>query len=468
MKKVLILGGGVSGLSVAWKLVDLGVDVEIIESKNQVGGLAATVKKNEYYLDYGPHFFLSEKKNILKKVKDIFKIRYNKDMLIFRRDAKLFFNGNFLNYPLTINNILFQIPFSDSLFSVSSYFYSQIKKCISNLYKRQNINKDFETWVKYTFGLYLYKIFFKPYTEQFWGIPCEKLSPHCLPTNTKLSFFKTLKLIFQRRATKENPSLVERETTFPLNYPPNGIGMIADSIAQDIKQKGGKINLGLNIKKIDRDKMGSFIITASKKGKTQNFKGNFIISTIPLPKMINMLKPIPNYRIISSSKKLEYLSLIIIYLVTNKNNILNGSYLYFLNRPYNRISETNKFSVDLNPTNENMLAIEISCYKDDDVWQFSKEKLFELCIKSLEKDKLLRKEDVKKIFVLKNRYAYPIYFHDYEPNLKNLLDYVDSIPNLEVVGRTGKYMYQDIDKCIIEAFDLVDKILPKLNKNDNL
>ena len=64
-KKVLVLGGGASGLGVAWKLAENNIPVELIELKNEIGGLAATVRKDGYYLDYGPHYFLSEKPEII-------------------------------------------------------------------------------------------------------------------------------------------------------------------------------------------------------------------------------------------------------------------------------------------------------------------------------------------------------------------------------------------------------------------
>ena len=50
-KKVLVLGGGASGLGVAWKLAENKVPVEVMELKNEIGGLAATVRKDGYYLD---------------------------------------------------------------------------------------------------------------------------------------------------------------------------------------------------------------------------------------------------------------------------------------------------------------------------------------------------------------------------------------------------------------------------------
>ena len=38
MKKIIIIGGGISGLSTAWKLSENGYKVSVIESEKLLGG----------------------------------------------------------------------------------------------------------------------------------------------------------------------------------------------------------------------------------------------------------------------------------------------------------------------------------------------------------------------------------------------------------------------------------------------
>ena len=51
MKKAIIIGGGVTGLSAAWKLSENGYKVNIIESEKSFGGLAKTIKIGNYFFD---------------------------------------------------------------------------------------------------------------------------------------------------------------------------------------------------------------------------------------------------------------------------------------------------------------------------------------------------------------------------------------------------------------------------------
>ena len=59
VKNVIILGGGISGLSLAWKLGNQGIKSCILESGHTVGGLAGTLRENGYCMDIGPHSFFS-------------------------------------------------------------------------------------------------------------------------------------------------------------------------------------------------------------------------------------------------------------------------------------------------------------------------------------------------------------------------------------------------------------------------
>ena len=57
MKKVLIVGAGLGGLTTALRLAKKGYKVEIIEKNEQAGGRLNQVKKDGFTFDSGPSFF---------------------------------------------------------------------------------------------------------------------------------------------------------------------------------------------------------------------------------------------------------------------------------------------------------------------------------------------------------------------------------------------------------------------------
>jgi protoporphyrinogen oxidase len=51
MKKAIVIGGDVTGLSATWKLSENGYKVSVIESEKSFGELANNVKIENYFFD---------------------------------------------------------------------------------------------------------------------------------------------------------------------------------------------------------------------------------------------------------------------------------------------------------------------------------------------------------------------------------------------------------------------------------
>src|SRR4029079_5358671 len=56
-KKILILGGGVAGSSMAYYLTEKGYDVTVVERNSTVGGLARTCTYSGHPYEFGPHIW---------------------------------------------------------------------------------------------------------------------------------------------------------------------------------------------------------------------------------------------------------------------------------------------------------------------------------------------------------------------------------------------------------------------------
>ena len=56
-KKILVLGGGVAGSSIAHYLSEKGYAVTVIEQRGRVGGLARTCYYSGHPYEFGPHIW---------------------------------------------------------------------------------------------------------------------------------------------------------------------------------------------------------------------------------------------------------------------------------------------------------------------------------------------------------------------------------------------------------------------------
>ena len=53
-RDVIVLGGGISGLTAAWRLKNAGIDACLLDANTEVGGCARTERYNGFLLEKGP------------------------------------------------------------------------------------------------------------------------------------------------------------------------------------------------------------------------------------------------------------------------------------------------------------------------------------------------------------------------------------------------------------------------------
>jgi len=451
-QQVIIIGAGFSGLSLAYRLSSQGIKVTVIESGETIGGLAGTLREDGYCMDIGPHSFFTEDAEILDTVLGLF----NNKLPSKPRQVKFYYQGKYLDYPLTAYNVLIQMGIWSGGLTTLSFLKSKILLRKPSLIEGQD--ETVEDWAIASFGEHLFRTFFKPYTEQFWKVPCSELSSRSIPTHTRMSFFNTLRLLLRRRIGSEDVSLIEREM-LPTYYPASGFAEIAEQVAEAAREAGAVIKVSCRVVGVDNLPGSRMRARYHHDGKLAEIEADHVVSTIPLNRFVKMLDPPPPPAVRSSAAKLDYRALTALGMVTEKQNILNCGYIYVLNRPYNRITEMNQFSPLTSPSGENIIMVEIPCLKDSPPWTASKEELFNMCIGSLAEDGVLGSGDVKRLLLVRAPNAYPIYRKDHAPNLKRVLDYVNDRDGISTLGRTGEFMYMDVDKCMRRAFDCADQLI---------
>jgi protoporphyrinogen oxidase len=459
-KRIVVLGGGISGVTIALRLQELGFQAEICEAEDHIGGLAGTVRPDggKYCLDFGPHFFITQKEEIVDRITDL----VADDVVSFQRSAQLHVQGRFLDYPLSAKNVMLNFPPVDAIASVATFLWAQLMQSVQRTLGSDVPQSHFGEWAAANFGSHLAKVFFRPYTEGFWKLPCEQLSPEILPTSTRLNFMKSLRMMLLRKVSGQAQSLTERELVLPLRYPTRGYGVIAEEIAERVLNMGGVIRHNAKVSEVQATAEGGYIVVAHQSGQAVKLEADYVVSTIPTPDLVGMLSPAAPATVRQSAKQLGYLALIVLYAVTPKRELLDTSYVYYLGRPYHRLAEMDKFCDTLSPPGENMLAVEFSCHRADDLWTMSDQELFELSLPCLEQDGILTRRDVSKLFLVRAMHAYPIRYHGFQEHLDNVLGYVQAQPNLDVLGRTGEYRYIDSDQCMERAFALAEQIADTL------
>ena len=146
---VIIGGAGPAGLTAAHELVQNGVPPLVLEAADQVGGLARTEVWQGYRIDIGGHRFYTKEPEVQELWEDLL----GADFLRRRRLSRIYFNGRFYRYPLSLANVMGNLGIIESLRIVASYVGAQLRPL--------HPEETFEQWVVNRFGRRLFNTFFK-------------------------------------------------------------------------------------------------------------------------------------------------------------------------------------------------------------------------------------------------------------------------------------------------------------------
>jgi protoporphyrinogen oxidase len=458
--EVVVIGAGVSGLSLAWRLAQRGISVCVLEADGVVGGLAKTHRENGCAIDVGAHSFFSDDGEILQTVFDLL----GGPLTTQQRRVKLLYQGRFVDYPLSTRAVVFQMGLASGVAAVTSFLAAKAFYRLPPVADPDDYTV--EEWAIANFGRHLYRTFFKPYTEQFWKLPCSELSARTIPTHTRMSFLHACGLLVRRAVSRGDMSLVEREA-LPMYYPPGGFGAIAEAIAQAAVAGGAKILVNSPAVRVEFQSGSRARVHYEGGGTSGHIDGGHVVSTVPLDRFISMLDPGAPSEVRASAARLEYRALRALGMVTDRHDILGCNYVYVLNRPYQRVTEMNTFSPHTSPPGHNILMIGVPCVPGSVGWEVSKEELFDMCIGPLSSDGFLDPGDVLGLVQIKSPAAYPVYRKGYRADLSRVLAYIAERGQLDTLGRCGEFRYQDVDRCMQHAFRLAERITARLRGSES-
>ena len=156
----------------------------VLESTDQVGGIARTEVRDGYRFDLGGHRFFTK----VKEVDDLWhEIMKRGVPQAARASRRIYWNDKFLEYPLQGMDVIKKLGPIDltqgaRLLPVGGGQAARGARTPSSSGSRNR------------FGRWLFNHFFKSYTEKLWGVPTRGDSPPWAAQRIKgLSFFSAAK-----------------------------------------------------------------------------------------------------------------------------------------------------------------------------------------------------------------------------------------------------------------------------------
>jgi protoporphyrinogen oxidase len=438
-KRVIILGGGVSGLSAGWMLARTGnYEVTVIESAPVTGGACGTFEYRKFLLDYGPHKAYSILPGILDELKNLM----GDEFLKHEKRNSIFMFNSFLKYPVRMTDIALKMG-AKNLVQCGLSAAAMLNRGA----KTGDGKESYEEYVVNRFGRKLYRLVFEPLADKIWGDPSTLSADIARARIPGKSF---LDVAMRAAGFKKDSELTDAKYFY---YPRRGFGRILKRMEEEITKFGGTILTSTKPTKIERRE---YLITQLQVENNSNLNTlpcDLLISSIPLSVLAVLLGNAeePCWKdTLHIVKKLQYRNAILVYVFLRQEVVTDHHWIFFPERDviFSRIFEQKQMSREMCPKDKTVICCDFTDYENGNLWNHTDRELADKCVSDLERTGIIRKSWVEGSFIKRLPGFYPRYDLSYKRTLTTLYSSLKRVENLLLTGRIGFYNYNNSDHCV--------------------
>ncbi len=447
MKNIVIVGGGVAGLTAAYNLIHKNKNFKILllERDQRLGGLAKSFRfEDKYVFDIGPKRFHTEDDEVIRFIQEI---GQHIPLIKIDRSSKVLFLDDYYSWPLTKRD-LFKLP-------LRMAFASARDLLTKKEYSNHDLQK-FENYIISKYGNTLYQIFFKPYTEKFLCKPIHDIHSDWASTginrsiinkeNKGNSFFELVNQILL-------PVKVEANFLYPEN---GGFGHFFDICAALVSQNSNvKVATNTIVTKVR--KVDNALQLDLSDG--EQVSCDHLLWSGRLPDLLSCIYPDD-----AATFNLPYIDTTFINLVFKGKNVINMAalcqWLYVSSSKtcISRISFPNQFRSANMPEDHVGLCVEVT--SPEFATDIDKEILSKSIIAELYRIKVIS-ENSRPCFihVHKEYSTYPVYHSAYKEEVRKAFKCIADFSGLITpFGRSGSFWYNNADHSMRQALALTDSL----------
>ena len=441
--RTVVLGAGPAGLTAGYLLAKQGEPVLVLEAEDQVGGLAKTVMRDGYRFDLGGHRFFTKSLEVDSLWHEIL----GDEFLKRPRMSRIYWNNRYLDYPLRGPDVIKKLGPVEVARCMASYARAAAR--------RNKVDESLEDWVTNRFGRRLFELFFKSYNEKVWGVPTTEIRAEWAAQRIKgLSFFAAAKAAFFGNRGNKVKSLIGE-----FNYPRFGPGQMWDAMTNAILDYGGEVRLETPVERIELE--DDRIVELHAGGEVIECDGH-VISSLPLRNVVAMAHPRPPLDVIEAARGLRYRDFLTVALVVDGEDLFPDNWIYIHDPSVRvgRIQNYRSWSPWMVPDpSKACVGLEYFCFAGDDLWTMDDDRLVELAAAELEQLELAARSKVERGYVIRVPKAYPMYDIEYARRVAVIRDWLETIENLQQVGRNGLHRYNNSDHSMLTAIRTVENLL---------
>jgi protoporphyrinogen oxidase len=228
-----------------------------------------------------------------------------------------------------------------------------------------------------------------------------------------------------------------------------------------VRARGSCVKLHSPAIRLEREGERIARVVYDDNGSEQSIRCRGVLSTLPLPQLVAMMAPALPASVAAHASKLRYRSLKFIYIALKRPQLTDYHWVYLLDGHFrvNRMSEQKNVSGDMVPADRTVLCIELSCWRDEPLWNATDEEIYRIALDDLMKMGYgVAEAEVESYHITDIATAYPVYELNFEDHLIPVLEGVHSVPNLLTLGRHGLFLNNSMDDNVLLGMKAADAI----------
>ncbi len=429
--KIAILGGGISGTSLARMLAEDGHDVVVLEKSERAGGLCKSRRYGEFTFDEaGGHIIFSKDQNVLEW--QLARCGGDEGTVKTVRNTKIRWHDRWVSYPF--ENGVGELTKEAIVDCMKGYIEAYVER-----QKGTPCPENFGDWIQWRMGDGFARHFMVPYNEKIWECDLQRLSSGWVAGRVPEAPIEDV--LKSAVGLKTDGYTHQSVFWFPRR------GGFEAMVQGTVRDGGFRLQCGVAAESVRRQ----------GDGFTVNGEAfDLVVNTIPLPQIAAAFEEIPD-AVRADINKLVPISLVNAMIGVKLDEPLpdlSWIYLPFAEQgPTNRVTYYSNYSPENAPAGHGSFLAEVTHRGDlqpDAAWM-------DQLLAGLENAGILRREQVVLSEWCNNEYAYIDQDLEFSARIGRVRDWFDNSGYI-TFGRFGRYEYHNSDQCVARAMQVADHI----------
>ena len=349
--------------------------------------------------------------------------------------------GKLYHYPLRGRDILAGIPPFTLARCLTGLFLAELE----SRFPSRPQGPDAESALIELYGSPLYEFFFEDFTHRYWGIHPRDLSAEFIRRKMpRLSAIDVFKNLLEKLHLAKPRNSVDGALRFEtLHYSRTGTEALPRTLATSLQKKGAHLHSNSPIQAIHHN--DHQITGLTIKNSAFHIPHSAIVSTLPLPLLIELLEPAAPPEVLAAARQLKFKPMSVYALLVKKERCMDALYTYYRDRIFHRVGEPKNAGLQVTPPDHTTLIVETTCEVDDHKWTGN---VLPTILDDLAIEGLCQADQVVSHHLIHSRHAYPIFSLGFEKHLQVVQNYLRRFKNFRSTGRQGAFTYPNMHSAM--------------------